>query len=110
MEEILDYQAGDFTLLNASPRGFLNQRIQDILPVEIGEKFKKAVEKASLNQKTVSLDYSLDFENSVRWFEARLVPSSTSRVVAIVRDVTKYKQAEEKIQRQLKHLSALHCH
>ncbi|MFZ1043319.1 MAG: HD domain-containing phosphohydrolase [Anaerolineales bacterium] len=106
---ILDYQAGDFTLLNSSPRGFLNQSIQDILPVDIGEKFKRAVEKASLNQKTVSLDYSLDFKNSVRWFEARLVPSSASRVVAIIRDVTKYKQAEEKIQRQLKHLSALHA-
>jgi len=106
---VLDYQAGDFTLLNSSPRGFLNQRIQDILPVEIGEKFQKAVEQSGLNQKTTSLDYSLDFENSVRWFEARFVPSSLSRVIAIVRDVTKYKQAEEKIQRQLKHLSALHA-
>jgi HD domain/GAF domain len=106
---ILDYQAGDFTLLNSSPRGFLHERIQDILPVEIGKKFQESLEQATLHQKTTSLDYSLNFENSIRWFEARLVPSSPSRVVAIVRDVTKYKQAEEKIQRQLKHLSALHA-
>ena len=106
---ILDYQAGDFTLLNSSPRGFLHERIQDILPVEIGKKFQESLEQASLHQKTTSLDYSLNFENRIRWFEARLVPSSPSRVVAIVRDVTKYKQAEEKIQRQLKHLSALHA-
>jgi len=106
---ILDYQAGDLTLLNSSPKGFLNQRIQDILPVEIGKKFQQAVEQASLNQTTISLDYSLDFENNIRWFDVRMVPSSRSRVIAIVRDVTKYKQAEEKIQRQLKHLSALHA-
>ena len=106
---ILDYQAGDIMLLNSPPQSFLNQRIQDILPVEIGKKFQQAVEQASLSQTTISLNYSLDSENSIRWFEARLVPSSPSRVIAIVRDVTKYKQAEEKIQRQLKHLSALHA-
>ena len=105
----MDYQAGDIMLLNSPPQSFLNQRIQDILPVEIGKKFQQAVEQASLSQTTISLNYSLDSENSIRWFEARLVPSSPSRVIAIVRDVTKYKQAEEKIQRQLKHLSALHA-
>ena len=67
--KILDYKGSDFTLLNSSPDGFLNQRIQDILPVEIGEKFQKAVEQASLHQKTISLDYPLNFENGVRWFE-----------------------------------------
>ncbi len=106
---ILDYKGSELTLLNLSPKALLNRHIQDILPLEIGEEFQKAVEQASFNQKTVSLNYSIDFGNSVRWFETRLVPSSPSRVVAIVRDVTKYKQAEEKIQRQLKHLSSLHA-
>jgi HD-GYP domain-containing protein (c-di-GMP phosphodiesterase class II) len=104
---ILDYKGNDFTLLIPSSEGFLNRPIQDSLPIEIGKKFQRAAEQASLNQKTISLDCSLNFARGVRWFEARFVPSSQSRVVAIVRDVTKYKDAEEKIQRQLKHLSAL---
>jgi len=104
---ILDYKAGGFMLLYASAEGFLNRRIQDILPAEIGQEFQRAVEQASLKQKAASLDYSLDLSDGMHWFEARLIPFSQFRVIAIVRDVTKYKEAEEKIQRQLKHLSAL---
>jgi len=104
---VLDYKGKNFSLLASSSRGFINRGIQDILPVEIGEKFQKAVEQANLNRETVSLDFPLNIVNSVRWFEAQFVPSAPSRVIAIVRDVTKYKQAEEKIQSQLKHLSAL---
>jgi len=106
---ILDYRTGDSTLLQPSPDGFLNRNIRDVLPVEIGEKFQKAVEQANLDQKTVSLDYSLDFADGIRWFEAQLVPSSHSRVVAVIRDVTRYKHSEEKVQRQFEHLSALHA-
>ncbi len=103
---VMDYKGSDFTFLVSSSDGFLNRRIQDLLPPEIGEKFQKAVEQASRDQKTISLDYPLNFPNDVHWFEARFVPSSPSRVVVVVRDVTKYKHAEEKIQRQLNHLSA----
>ena len=106
---VLDYKGSDFTFLHSPSNSFLNRRIQEILPVEIGKKFQKAVEQASLEQRTISMDYPLNFVNDVRWFEARFVPSSPSRVVVIVRDVTKYKDAEEKIQRQMKHLSALHA-
>ncbi len=105
--KVLDYKAGDFTLMHLSPEGFLNRHIQDILPIEVGKEFQKAVEQASLYQKASSLDYSLNFPGGIRWFEARLIPFSQFRIIAIVRDVTKYKHAEEKIQRQLKHLSAL---
>ena len=106
---ILDYKTGDSTLLQPFPDGFLNRPIRDALPAEVGEKFQKAVELAIRDQKTVSLDYSLNFANSIRWFEAQLIPSSQSRVVAVVRDVTRYKHAEEKIQRQFEYLSALHA-
>ncbi|MGA7192179.1 MAG: HD domain-containing phosphohydrolase [Anaerolineales bacterium] len=104
---ILDYKGSDFTFLDSSSDDFLNRRIQDILPVEIGQKFQKAVEQATRDQKTISLDYPLNVGNDVRWFEARFVPSFPPRAIVVVRDVTKYKRAEEKIQRQLKHLSAL---
>jgi len=104
---VLDYKGGDFTILSSSSEGILHRRIQDILPIEIGEKFQKAVEQANFNQKMISLDSPLNIANDVRWFEAHFVPSAPLRVIAIVRDVTKYKRAEEKIQRQLKHLSAL---
>ncbi|HUI87623.1 MAG TPA: HD domain-containing phosphohydrolase [Anaerolineales bacterium] len=104
---VVDYKAGDFTLLHLSPEGFLNRRLEDFLPTNIGQEFQRALEQASLTQKSASLACSLNFPEGLRWFETRLIPFSQFRVIAIMRDVTKYKQAEEKIQRQLKHLSAL---
>jgi len=106
---ILGFKTGDSTLLQPSPDGLLNRQIRDVLPDEIGEKFQKAVEQANRNQKAVTLDYSLNFANGNRWFEAQLVPFSQSRIVAVVRDVTRYKNAEEKGQKQFEHLSALHA-
>ena len=103
---ILDFKGSDLMLMDSPSESPLNRLIQDILPGGIGDKFQRAAEQASLAQKTTSLNYPLVFIDGIRWFEARFVPSS-SRVVAVVRDVTKYKQVEEKIQRQLKHLSAL---
>jgi HD-GYP domain-containing protein (c-di-GMP phosphodiesterase class II) len=104
--KILDCRGSDLMFPSSSPERPLNRSIQDFLPGGIGEKFQRAAEQARLSQKITSLNYPLDFVDGVRWFEARFVPSS-SRVFAIVRDVTKYKNVEEKIQRQLKHLSAL---
>jgi PAS domain-containing protein len=46
---ILDYRGSELTLLNLSPKALLNRHIQDILPLEIGEEFQKAVEQASFN-------------------------------------------------------------
>ncbi len=106
---VLDCKIGDPTLIAFSLENLINRSIQEVLPVEIGEKFQQAVQQVDLEQKSVSLDYSLDFTDGVRWFEARLVPSDRSDVIVIVRDVTRYKQAEAKIQRQLEHLSALHA-
>jgi len=54
------------------------------------------------------MDYQLQIPGGQRWFEARLVSSAESQVIAIIRDVTDRVTASEQAQRQLQRLSALH--
>lgn len=104
---ILDYKAGNSALLYIAPETFLGKRLQSVLPPEVAQNISDALEQMETNDETLPLEYSLKMIDAEHWFEARLVPLSQSNVIVIVRDITRHKQAEEKIRRQLKRLAAL---
>jgi HD-GYP domain-containing protein (c-di-GMP phosphodiesterase class II) len=106
---ILDYRAGKMSALYLPPEIFLGKSMREVLPSEIGSKFDHALPEMFRTGKVVSLEYRLQVPEGERWFEARLVPSDDSHAIAIVRDVTERVKAAEKIQSQLKRLSALHA-
>ncbi len=105
--KVLEYRAGDAGLLYTQPHLFLGQRMDDLLPAELGIRYRLAVQQAVKTQSITSLEYPLTLASGKRWFDARLVPAAGGQVIAIVRDITRYKQTEEEIQRHLEHLAAL---
>ena len=105
---ILSYKAGRSSALYLLPEQFLGQQMQAILPPEVGQNFFRAFQEALQSGNVTSVDYQLQVPDGQRWFEARLVPSSESRVIAIVRDVTERVTSAEQSQRNLQWLSALH--
>jgi len=105
---ILSYNAGKSSSLNLLPEQFLGQQMQAILPPDAGQKFFLAIQEALQTGNVVSMDYQLQVPDGHRWFEARLVSSAESRVIAIIRDVTERVTTAEQVQRQLQRLSALH--
>jgi HD-GYP domain-containing protein (c-di-GMP phosphodiesterase class II) len=104
---ILSYKAGKSSSLYLLPEQFLGQQIQAILPLDIGKKIFQAIQEALQTGKVVSVDYQLQVPDGKRWFEARLVSSTESRVIAIIRDVTDRVTTTERFQRQLQQLSTL---
>jgi HD-GYP domain-containing protein (c-di-GMP phosphodiesterase class II) len=104
---ILDYKTGDPSLLYVSPQEFLDRKMQDSLPAEIGIRIDKAIEETHRNEKNVSVDYCLPFEGGERWFQARMVSLPNRQIAMFVRDITGYKQAELNIRRQLDRMAAL---
>jgi PAS domain S-box-containing protein len=90
------------------PQDFLGQQMQAILPPDASRKFLQAIQEALQTGKVVSVDYQLQVPDGHRWFEARMVQSSKSQVLAIVRDVTDRVTSTEQAQRHLQRLSALH--
>jgi PAS domain S-box-containing protein len=105
---ILDYKAGNAGLLDALPGPLLNRTIAEILPSESTDQFQKAIRAIAGSKGNASIDYSLNTAGGVRWFEARLTASYEDQFVAVIRDITRHKEAEEKNQQQLHHLAALH--
>lgn len=105
---ILDYKAGNAQLLYTPPEYFLGKRMQDVLPPEVDQNFSNALKQIGDGQLTSALEYSLSMSGQMHWFEARFIPSPQNQIIVIVRDITRHKLTEERSQRHLKHLAALH--
>ncbi len=104
---ILDYKAGDSAQFLADSQGFLHRKIQDILPPKVGRKISDSISKLRAGSKVTFIEYFLQTPFGVAWYESRLVSISNEQSIMFVRDITKYKHAEEKIKRQLDQISAL---
>jgi HD-GYP domain-containing protein (c-di-GMP phosphodiesterase class II) len=104
---ILDYRSGDAAQLHTFPGKFMHRRIQEILPSEVGRKISDSISKLRAGSKVIFLEYFLNTPSGKAWYEARLVSFSHEQSIMFVRDITKYKQSEEKIKSQLDQLAAL---
>ncbi len=67
----------------------------DCFSAEINEKLKKHIRLALAMGQPQTLDYSLSVHGQKKHFEARVVGCETDKVLAIVREVTQRKEAEE---------------
>ena len=91
---VLDYHAGSTTELYIPPEQFLGKKLQDILPERVAAQVKAAVTQVMKTKSLVSVEYALPGPKGDLIFEARLLPVSDDRIIAIVRDVTERKHAE----------------
>ncbi len=105
---ILDYKAGKaVSTIFAPPAAFKGQRVEDVLPAEFSKNLIHALHESAASHEPTSFEYSFNQAGIQRWFEAKLVPAAEGQVVVVVRDATRHRQAEEKIESQLKRMSSL---
>jgi PAS domain S-box-containing protein len=103
---VLDKE-GKFTLCHSpisyklykSPEEFLGEKYSKVMPPHINKLIDRAIEK----NKKMELDefeYSLNIDDEIRWYSAKLSPmlldGEYTGSVAIVRDITERKRAEER--------------
>lgn len=106
---ILDYRAGDMSLLYAPPDRFLGKQMKDALPGDVSDLFARAIESAKKTGEASLFKYQLDTPQGKRWFDARLVQTTEAQFIAIARDVTEHELTMERARQQLRQLSALHA-
>jgi HD-GYP domain-containing protein (c-di-GMP phosphodiesterase class II) len=104
---ILDHKSSDLLQLNGLPQEILQRKIQDLLPIEAGWKIVDGLHNLHEKNKVIQVEFSLSALNGKNWYESRLVPTANKQIVVFIRDITKYKDSEEKIQTQLEQLAAL---
>ena len=75
----------------------LGKTIREILPPEVARKFLACVEKTISTNRVQILEYELLIRSQQRYFEARIVVSGKNEVLAIIRDITENKLAEQEL-------------
>jgi len=104
--KIIDYNPGPF-LLHTFPEPVVDQKIQDFLPSDLTEQFERALQKAQQTGNADTLEYRIFISGQEHWFDARLIPISKSQMMFTARDITKCKETEKRLKRQMQQLSAL---
>lgn len=104
---ILEHRSGDLFQLREHSSTVLHRKIQDLLPVEAGWKIVDGIHQLIEKNKVVQVEYSMPTPTGKNWYESRLIPMQGGQVIVFMRDITKYKQSEEKIRIQIEQLDAL---
>jgi len=91
----LDFKASKEVDLLASPDEFLEKRLDEVLPTELAQQTLHYIECALQTGESQMFEYHLSMSDKRRDYEARIVISGEDEVLAIVRDITERKQAEE---------------
>lgn len=95
----LDIYAANPSALVQNPENLIGSRIEKFLPQEVARTMLDHFDKALRTQEVQVCDYSLELRGELHYFESRIVAFDQDRILRIVRDITKRKQAEEEIQK-----------
>ncbi|MBN2297781.1 MAG: PAS domain S-box protein [Deltaproteobacteria bacterium] len=96
---ILEYKAGSMADFPIRPDKLSGKNIADIPFINITEKFHNALHRVQKTKKIVSIEYSLADKDQEQFFEARLLPLLKNQIIAIIRNITERKRAEEGLRR-----------
>ena len=83
---------------------YLGKCIEDVLPENTAIRFVNMLESVFATGEVQSIEYSLTFEQTTCYYEARLVKSSADEAIAVVRNVTHQKETEEQLHEYQFHL------
>lgn len=97
-------------LLYANADNLRGRMLHDVLPKESADLFLTVIRKAIRTQEPQLIEYSLDVQAGVRWFEGRaaplLIPGEGSMVVWVSHNITERKEIEKAIQTSREDLEA----
>jgi PAS domain S-box-containing protein len=86
-------------LLYAPPEELLGKSLQEVLPQEQAEEFRRVIQQV-LESKTIAhLEYPLNINGRTILFDASISPMTEERTLWVVRDNTERKRAEEALRK-----------
>ena len=104
---ILDCRSGNPLIFSDSLERTCSDPANANLSSDIHASLTFLLSQYQQGERNASIEFPLELDGRELWFDARLVGSSDSKFVLSARDITKYKQTENRMKRQLHRLSAL---
>jgi PAS domain S-box-containing protein len=101
----IDFHAPDASQLAFPPEEFLGRTVHEVFGPDFANIVRQHVEAALATGKTQAWEYQVPIRGELLDFEARLRRSGDNNVVAIVRDVSRRKRAEQQLVRSEARLS-----
>lgn len=95
--KFLDFKSANFEPY-VPPDQFLGKNIAEIFSRELAQQALGQIKQAITNGKIQLMEYQLERDNQLRYFEARFVKNSDLEVIAIVRDITYKKKIEQRLE------------
>ena len=101
----LDFHAPSNDQLVVPPERFLGKRLSDIMPEEIARESLRLIAETLRTEKVSPVqEYRISVGGGLSDFEARFARCGSDEVIAIIRDITARKRAEETIRKNEEHL------
>ena len=88
------------------PGEFIGKKAADVMPAEVAEQVGLKIEFALRTDELQELEYDLTTARGVESFEARVAPIGGNEVLAVVRDVTARRRAQDDLERLRNELEA----
>lgn len=86
----------------------IGKTIAEVTSEEIGEMILSAIALALETGEMQTIEYALSVPAGHRHFEARIAPYAADEVIALIRDITDRKEAEDALHERIKELSCLY--
>src|SRR5262249_41248593 len=90
----LDAKIPDGISVIGTPQDLIGKRMRDVLPKEVAEQRMHYLEQALKTRQIQIFEYELTVNNAPQDYEARMVVSGDSEVLAIMRNITQRKRQE----------------
>ena len=91
----LDCQAEKVSDLLAPANELIGKKLQDFVPAPVAQLFMHHIKQALASGVIQNIEYQLPLNGNLCYWETRIVVSGEDEVLAIVRDITEPKRAEE---------------
>jgi HD-GYP domain-containing protein (c-di-GMP phosphodiesterase class II) len=103
---VVKYTSGHF-FGDALPEGIAGSKLQDILSPGAMTKVRDAIAAVRASGQARAFEYNFSTPGNERWFDARLVPLAGEQFLLVARDVTRCRETEMRMRRQMDQLSML---
>jgi len=96
---VVDYKEGDDIIPEPRAKNVLGATLEEIFPSDLAAQLKLTANRALADRRMIEVEYSLRRERESMVFEARMIPHGEDSVMALIRNITERKQAEESLRK-----------